>query len=513
MKKFGRCFGGYRRGATSFYIVAFSTLILVIIAASFATVMISEVTRTSNDDLSQSAYDSALAGIEDAKLAYANYQRCMAAHPTWINPSEFPGGDGTDDVTCNNIVQWMNEGGCDTVARILGRYNEGTKEQGVFITESKSSTGINMQQYYTCVKIGTVLTDYRANLTADNNVRIVKVQFGNNSNGVPMSAKDVATIRLSWYMMNDTETMNFSNYDTDSGARVSFYPATEKRPATPPTLALQLVQTTEKFVLGGSTSVWDAGMVNRSNGGLNGISQGDRTDRATLFFTPFGDECTGRFDCSSLREQAKSDASSGVAQGKNYEGVYDGSRTMIGGTRGGNYVSEAQVVKSNDQAISNVPFAVYCGDPDNAYACSVDVALPDPVTEGCGAQCNRSDDTFMFLVTLPYGEPDTDFSMQFFDRDGNLIELVNTQVTIDSTGRANDLYRRVETRLEPGDTAFPYTYYAMELLDGDSNAVMDKSMIVTCENNFYDDGTNVVYENERARGNFAGLSGSRHCDP
>ena len=56
-----------KKGAASFYVVAFSTLILMIIATSFAAIIISEVTRTSNDDLAQSAYDSAMAGVEDAK--------------------------------------------------------------------------------------------------------------------------------------------------------------------------------------------------------------------------------------------------------------------------------------------------------------------------------------------------------------------------------------------------------------------------------------------------------------
>ena len=64
----------FRKGAASFYIVAISTLILLIVAMSFAAVIIYEVTRTSNDDLSQSAYDSALAGVEDAKLAFYNYR-------------------------------------------------------------------------------------------------------------------------------------------------------------------------------------------------------------------------------------------------------------------------------------------------------------------------------------------------------------------------------------------------------------------------------------------------------
>ena len=51
----------FKKGAASFYIVAFSTLILLIVATSFAAVIISEITRTSNDDLSQSAYDSSMA--------------------------------------------------------------------------------------------------------------------------------------------------------------------------------------------------------------------------------------------------------------------------------------------------------------------------------------------------------------------------------------------------------------------------------------------------------------------
>ena len=67
----------FKEGAASFYIVAISTLILVIVAASFAAVIISEVTRTSNDDLAQSAYDAALAGVEDAKLAFYSYQSCL----------------------------------------------------------------------------------------------------------------------------------------------------------------------------------------------------------------------------------------------------------------------------------------------------------------------------------------------------------------------------------------------------------------------------------------------------
>ena len=55
-----------KKGATSIYIVAFTTMVLSILTISFVRIMVSEAQQTSNYDLSQSAYDSALAGIEDA---------------------------------------------------------------------------------------------------------------------------------------------------------------------------------------------------------------------------------------------------------------------------------------------------------------------------------------------------------------------------------------------------------------------------------------------------------------
>ena len=88
-----------KEGAASFYVVALSTLILMIIATSFAAIIISEVTRTMNDDLSQSAYDSAMAGIEDAKLAFYNYQNCLAQQN---------GESGGMTSNCVGIIDSMN---------------------------------------------------------------------------------------------------------------------------------------------------------------------------------------------------------------------------------------------------------------------------------------------------------------------------------------------------------------------------------------------------------------------
>ena len=43
------------------------------------------------------------------------------------------------------------------------------------------------------------------------------------------------------------------------------------------------------------------------------------------------------------------------------------------------------------------------------------------------------------------------------------------EIRIDSTGRANDLFRRVETRLESANMGFAYPLYGIQLLGKNKN--------------------------------------------
>ena len=157
-----------KKGAASFYIVAFSTLILVIIVASFTAVIISEITRTSNDDLAQSAYDSALAGVEDAKLAVYNYQSCL---------------ENSSKGNCNEVLQIMDkkEKDCDMVAKILGRpINGGEGETEVMISETREGDN-NMQQAYTCVTVDNKVQDIQGTLSSEEQMKVIKAQFDTNN--------------------------------------------------------------------------------------------------------------------------------------------------------------------------------------------------------------------------------------------------------------------------------------------------------------------------------------------
>lgn len=429
----------FKEGAASFYIVAFSTLILMIMAASFSAIIISEITRTQNDDLSQSAYDSALAGVEDAKLAYSNYLNCLnssASAPT------------SNDITCANIVYWMENPNCDMVGRMLGRidYNE---EKEVPIQESASTSEVNnnMAQYYTCVKIKTELSNTEGSLSKTIRSKVIKVDL----DGLDDYSR-IKTIKFSWYK-NNNASASIIKYTSLSGAGI-FPPLTQGLIA-PPVISVGLVQTANEFKF----SDFDATLENETNRGM-------------LYFTPTGD--------SSL-------ASNKVKADGKYVGAYDNSRGM-------NYVTAIDgFLKSNNKASSNLPFVAYC--PKNSgdeYLCSVTIELPLPI----GGK--RNNDTFFFVVSLPYGQPATDFSVEYYCGEGdkcgktsgaadeesettiNRAVVKGNQIEVDSTGRANDLYRRVRVRLEGGPSNEQVTsispIYAMQILNNDKSDSGDRNL-------------------------------------
>ncbi len=427
----------FKEGAASFYVVAFSTLVLVIIAASFAAIILSEMTRTENDDLSQSAYDSALAGIEDAKLAFYNYQSCKEQGIS--SATSKPTGAGS--ITCAEIIYWMEHPDCDMVAHILGRI--GKDENGeVMIQETKEGGDNSMQQAYTCVRINTKVNDYRSTLTEDNPTRVVKVKLSSTA------ANNIERVRVSWYSRTDGTDLAYTNV---SSSRVQFPTLRDGKAATPPTLAVGLVQTADSFYFSSFDEVTSSA-----------------TNRATVYLVPT-DSVT---------------MASSSSRPDNYIGAYaDGENTL----------TAAQVIKSNDRAVKNIPFAVYCPRnlEYNGFACSTIIDLPDAIG---GA---RNDDTFMFVISIPYGQPSTDFALEFLCAEGQTCGTVSVegtevaseqavlegvQVNIDSTGRANNLYRRVEARLDSADTFFPYPLYAIELLnDKASGYLLNKNMTVTRE--------------------------------
>ena len=434
-----------RKGAASFYVVAFSTLILMIIATSFAAIIISEVTRTMNDDLSQSAYDSAMAGIEDAKLAYYNYQNCL----------EQQNGDGGGSTgSCATIMELMNNADpnktdCDMVAKMIGRDGkEDDKKEGVIIEESSNTgdnnVGNNMQQVYTCVTMTNKVSNYWSTLSSSNLVRVFKAKF---DEGIDVSK--INRVKLSWFSTQDaTGGKTFSNSED---GKVAF----SKTASAPPTVSLAMVQTSDHYTMSDFETT-------------RGENEDIRTNRAMVYLVP---------------------AEGDMAGGDNYKVAND------------NTISAKQFAKSNDKVFNgdnkNVPYTVLCNGEElnEEFICSATIYLPKPVGDG-----GRNDDTFIFAIGLPYGEPETEISLEFFG-DGTQascagddcedvsssdepLKLKDVQIAVDSTGRANDLYRRISVRLDNKQDFSLSIMGPLELLNDGSGESLTKDYSVRCEYNF-----------------------------
>ena len=103
------------------------------------------------------------------------------------------------------------------------------------------------------------------------------------------------------------------------------------------------------------------------------------TDRGTVFLVPS--------DNSGIAEGSQDD---------NYVGAYDG--------HGNNVITPDDIIKSNNRAVKNLPFVVYC-DVVESRECSAMLELPNVIGEG-----GRSDDTFMIIVSILFRN---DFHLKF----------------------------------------------------------------------------------------------------
>ena len=148
--------------------------------------------------------------------------------------------------------------------------------------------------------------------------------------------------------------------------------------------------------------------------------------------------------------------------------------------KGDHYMSAGDVLNQNDK-FNNFPEQVKCDD-GGEFNCYTDIELPAPYRGG-----RRNNDTFFIRVESPYGQSALDFAVALYDGGGNQLDFSGVQAHVDSTGRANDLVRRVETRID-FLTDFPYPEFAIQLNPDGSDATMSKNFSVA--NNCWYSNTN-----------------------
>ena len=155
-------------GLVSIIVVMFTAILLMVVSTGFIRIMVQEESRASNNNLSRTAYESAVAGVEDGKRAIMACQR-----------------GGSASAACKAIAAKR----CSTI-----------QDAGIISSISNTAitikSGTNLQyisgQAYTCVLIDSQTSDVVYSLK-EGSSRVVPLRVN----------KDTSMIRLQWMMKND----------------------------------------------------------------------------------------------------------------------------------------------------------------------------------------------------------------------------------------------------------------------------------------------------------------------
>lgn len=336
-------------GAVSLFIVIFTSLLVTTITISFMQLMTKDQQQATFTDLSGSAYDSALAGVEDAKRALLMQQDCQ----------------GNNSSDCDNVRNAIDAGQCTTLSAIFGG---SSAETPIMQTVGDRK----LEQAYTCVKIKKNTSDYVGSIESDAVATLIPLRAEAAFNKVV----------ISWGL-------------SKSGGAVSLGSGTKDLPPTgtaswpenrPALLRTQLIHGGDSFRLSDFDST--------------GFSN-------TLFMYPSN---TGS---------------------NSFQFALDGRRGAFG--------SEPQLVLCDSNPSSG------------AYACKMTIDINPAVAA-------NSQTVFLNLIAL-YNR--TDYKIELMN-DSSTVRFDGVQPEIDSTGRANDLFRRVVSRVEINNS-FNYPVAALEV--------------------------------------------------
>jgi len=356
-----------QRGAVSLFIVIFAALLMTVVTVGFVQLMIKDQQQATASDLSQSAYDSAQAGVEDAKRLLLLDQSCRA-------------GTAPVTVNCGAIenaltpIAGESYTGCDSLVR-AGIVSETNNE--TIIQQSDTDNASKLDQAYTCVKIGINTDDYKG---------VVDV---NASDMVPLtSAGEFDTVELSWFSRDDVSSATNATIGfPDNGANVTLPPVGDQWKLNYPALMrTQLIQT------GSGTTLAD----------FDDSQGGNRSNTNTLFLYPSANGVTNKDFALDARKSP---------------------------------TNAPQIVRCNDSFVNG------------EYACMATITLPSPIN---GNTAQR--DAYLHLSALYNG---AHYSVKL-KRGGTYVKFNRAQPEVDSTGRANSMFRRVKARVElKGDFTYP----------------------------------------------------------
>lgn len=333
-------------------------------------------------------------------------------------------GENATSTTCVNLANAFNAQGCDTLQRVGIVGNASDKEVQV----QQSADDAKLQQAYTCVKVQLDTDDYLGNISTDAS-RLIHLRATGAFNQVTVE----------WYSQKDLQA-GLSN--DDGTGKVDLYSGTQIPPPLPrlntsdnnPTmlwpknrpalLRVQLLQVAKSFKL----SDFDK-------------NDDDKRDDASLFLYPanFGDT-TASFSNDSRLSSA---------------------------------TGSFRVVKCDET------FSTTAGQ--GAYACKLTITIPNPVG------VDNAEDRDVYLRVSELYNISTTFRVTLQDGT-NKATFKAVQPVVDSTGRANDLFRRISSRVDLEGSSIPGLEAAVDI-----SGNLCKNFLVTDDaTDFHDNCSNLA---------------------
>lgn len=332
-------------GGVSMFVIVATFLMVAIIVTSFIRLANRDNQMAVDQDLSQSAYDSAQAGVEDAKRALLQWQKAC--------------NDSSQSSDCVRMSAALHQGldsqSCRLLSEVFGIGDINSDE-----TLIQSSSGDEeFNQAYTCVKINTETSDYLGELLAGSS-KLIPLKSTANFN----------KIRISWFSEEDAGSSNVS-LDNYPNKMLNAFPVSSSWPQNRP-------------------SVVRAQFINGNDSGA-------------VF-------------------------------------LYPSANAAIDSQLGG--ISSVAIQTDRRQFNSSVLTPIRCVQSISeggyfGYACSAVITLGSNVAPGSDS---------VLRLAFQYGQT-VNYKVEMLSSYNLVVNFKDVQPVVDSTGRANDQFRRVQSRV------------------------------------------------------------------
>ena len=377
-------------GAVSLFMVIFAMLLMSVVTISFLRIMTSDQNQASQNDLSQSAYDSAQAGVEDAKralLTYAQFCKTGTAAECEQYARDLASTECNAAIFRSEVVKTSDSS--DTAGGV--GFPEVKVQQSSAVDENGGSIDAALDQAYTCVTMTLDTDDYTAPLRA------------NESKLIPLvSTAPFSTVTVQWFTRSDVaNTTGAVNLPTIAGDAKPLLLQANWPGDRPSVMRTQFMQVGDNFRLNDFDTRNDAGESNAN----------------TIFLYPSSN------GLGSSTELVLNDR--------------DVRRSDTGNAR------------PADQGSAPTPIQCTSTVSAGGYACSATMRLPAPIRGG------TSEASYLRLTPL--------YNASHIRVTLGGAQFKGVEPIVDSTGRANDLFRRVQSRIDLYDTSFPYPDAAVDV--------------------------------------------------